>query len=44
VRQAEDELRRAKLRVTRARVDVIEEQVLMGHLSGKLAEQHSLED
>jgi outer membrane protein len=44
VRQAEDELRRAKLRVTRARVDVIEEQVLIGHLSGKLAEQHSLGD
>lgn len=37
VRQAEDELRRARLRVTRARVDVIEEQVALAHLQGKLA-------
>lgn len=42
VRQAEDELRRARLRVTRARVDVIEEQVLIAHLSGKLAELYKL--
>jgi outer membrane protein TolC len=38
VRQAEDELRRARLRVTRARVDVIMEQVLLTHLEGKLVE------
>ena len=39
VRQAEDELRRARLRVTRARVDVIQEQVTLAHVQGKLAEQ-----
>ena len=37
VRQAEDELRRARLRVTRARVDAIQEQVTLAHLQGKLA-------
>jgi outer membrane protein TolC len=39
VRQAEDELRRARLRVTRARVDVIEEQVTLAHLQGQLAQR-----
>jgi outer membrane protein TolC len=39
VRQAEDELRRARLRVTRARVDVIEEQVTLAHLQGRLAQR-----
>jgi outer membrane protein TolC len=39
VRQAEDELRRARLRVTRARVDVIQQQVALAHFQGKLSGQ-----
>lgn len=36
VQQAEDELRRAKLRVARARVDLAQAQVTVLHLSGRL--------
>lgn len=43
VRQAEDELRRARLRVTRARVDVIQEQVTLAHLQGELIERFQLD-
>ncbi|MCC6900476.1 MAG: TolC family protein [Polyangiaceae bacterium] len=36
VQQAEDELRRARLRVARARVDLVQEQTVVLHLAGKL--------
>jgi outer membrane protein TolC len=40
VQQAEDVLRRAKLRVARARVDLAQAQVDLLHLSGKLSERY----
>ena len=36
VQQAEDELRRARLRVARAQVDLVQEQTVVLHLAGKL--------
>jgi hypothetical protein len=36
VQQAEDDLRRAKLRVARARVDLVQEQTIVLHLAGRL--------
>ena len=41
VQQAEDELRRARLRVARARVDLAQAQVAVLHLAGKLVEQYA---
>jgi outer membrane protein TolC len=41
VQQAEDELRRARLRVARARVDLAQARVAVLHLAGKLVERYS---
>jgi outer membrane protein TolC len=41
VQQAEDELRRARLRVARARVDVAQAQVAVLHLAGKLVGRYA---
>ncbi|MFO0570647.1 MAG: TolC family protein [Polyangiaceae bacterium] len=40
VQQAEDDLRRAKLRVARARVDLVEEQTAVLHLAGRLLAEY----
>lgn len=40
VQQAEDELRRARLRVARARVDLVQEQTLVLHLAGRLLDHY----
>lgn len=40
VQQAEDDLRRAKLRVARARVDLAQEQTVVLHLAGRLLDQY----
>ncbi len=40
VQQAEDELRRARLRVARAQVDLVQEQTVVLHLAGKLLSQY----
>lgn len=42
VQQAEDDLRRARLRVARARVDIAEQQVQLDHLSGVLEQRYPL--
>ena len=40
VQQAEEDLRRAQLRVARARVDLVETQVVVSHLGGRLLEKY----
>jgi len=40
VQQAEDELRRARLRVARARVDLVQEQTLVLHMAGRLLDHY----
>lgn len=42
VQQAEEDLRRVRLRVTRARVDIAQQQVQLDHLSGKLERRYSM--
>lgn len=42
VQQAEDDLRRARLRVARARVDIAQQQVQLDHLSGALEQRYPL--
>lgn len=42
VQQAEDDLRRARLRVARARVDIALQQVQLDHLSGALEQRYPL--
>lgn len=41
VQQAEDDLRRAKLRVARARVDLVQEQTVVLHLAGRLLDAYA---
>ena len=40
VREADDAVREARLRTTRARVDLIQAQLELDHLTGKLIERH----
>jgi outer membrane protein TolC len=42
VQQAEEDLRRARLRVARARVDIAQQQVQLDHLSGALEQRYPL--
>src|SRR5690606_30959552 len=42
VQEAQDELRRAKLRLARARVDLVQQQIAIQHLTGALAARYAL--
>src|SRR5690606_16992951 len=44
VQQAQDDLRRARLRVARARVDLVQQSLNLQHLSGELVQRYGALD